>query len=1018
MDAPPHIAHDPEAASDSPHSSPEFGVFLQALGTSALCTVISQRPSRAPTQVTVDQAQSSTLSTNPLDTSTARLSPPYLTLTLPTSLHTHLLASPPRMPRRPPRSLPRTRARTHARRLHFPAARCASPAHLNHHHLTTLTSQPEPLSRIIMPWPFRKRRRATVSEPAEPAAQVNTPVGLRTEPASLNTSRPTVGRRLSKRRHGPKRMPSKRQQAWEQSDNNYRPATPPPVFRTNIGSVENITALPGSRDLRTSPHLRPAQHNNADIPYQFHDQSMSLTSLPSARDRGKLQKTMSRKKRDTLDTLPRRKSSRKRKDEHVREEEIRAMSAQAPTKRSPAHSPSLLRRDSATERRGYQVRRLDVIVPRPVIRLSLNSQYASGGLGQSMWNTSRPDTSSNHKRRFSPTREVLREKRTIDNLADELDAGGLRELLERDTRRREKKRKEKEDKVRRKLEKEAEKQRRREQSGQEPETPTRTRSRRTEPKKQELGFSGTEPAVPPLPKERQLPQLQTKSEAYKPPQFTAEEPVSGAFNTGTYLNYPPEGHLPAVPWISRSDGLSIEVATPSDVQSFEPEISTAREVRLSQANISPPASPVGHARGPSNISEVADLQPNLIPEDTTPAPVLSPSQTRDSGRSSARRNSDTSGKRMGRWASIFRRNGRRKSGDRGRAPPEEPPFSNTSRESVSRHSLPSHLQQGVPTRKASGTPVRTQSRFREDLPELPLSPPDSRVNSPEVPRTDALAVPASGSDPSRASPDAETSNRSSLDSSAKPRTDSPVTPGGRASNIMAHSLASVDSEASWLSGRPSKRMSQQTRPRNSVGSGVGAGSSNVGKRNEEFSASYEELGIPEDQYFQRLTTRTSPSRAIAGLDAGQVTDHTVPAVTPGEESDNESNDGQITQRPSEEKAVVHGAVARQPTVVHRQPYMKSREGLLKEYNAGSGEEATVEDSATSPTSPTSPTSQDSDLPNVELQRATSVKIGKEHTRSVSAGSAKLLDIPARKGSTKSSSENLPPAIDSPVQPTH
>jgi hypothetical protein len=205
---------------------------------------------------------------------------------------------------------------------------------------------------------------------------------------------------------------------------------------------------------------------------------------------------------------------------------------------------------------------------------------------------------------------------------------------------------------------------------------------------------------------------------------------------------------------------------------------------------------------------------------------------------------------------------------------------------------------------------------------------------------------------------------------------------------MSQSLASVDSEGSWLSGKPMKRVSNKSHLRSSVGS------ANALKPSGDFNASYEELGIPDDEYFKRLTpqpdeqqrhsdllTKKPSSTAMAALDTANVDEET-----------------RTVQAKSSDEELVKGGVGRQPTIVHRQARVKSTEGLLSYYTADSsaamGEQASVEN-IDGPADQESPTSE---VEPAQIQRAKSVDLGKHHSRQLSAGSAKLLDIPARKAS--------------------
>lgn len=186
-----------------------------------------------------------------------------------------------------------------------------------------------------------------------------------------------------------------------------------------------------------------------------------------------------------------------------------------------------------------------------------------------------------------------------------------------------------------------------------------------------------------------------------------------------------------------------------------------------------------------------------------------------------------------------------------------------------------------------------------------------------------------------------------------------------------------------------KRVSNRSHLRSSVGS------ANALKPNADFTASYEELGIPDDEYFKRLTpqpdeqhrhsdllTRKASSTAIAALETSNVNNEEVSAV----------------QATSSDEELVKGGVGRQPTIVHRQARVKSTEGLLSYYTAdssvGAEERASVEH-VDAPAEQESPTSE---VEPAQIQRAKSVDLGKHHSRQLSAGSAKLLDIPARKAS--------------------
>ena len=278
--------------------------------------------------------------------------------------------------------------------------------------------------------------------------------------------------------------------------------------------------------------------------------------------------------------------------------------------------------------------------------------------------------------------------------------------------------------------------------------------------------------------------------------------------------------------------------------------------------ISPPSSPIDPPQEGTLIAPIP-IQQSKISSDIS---------ERDEPE---RRASDQNSGHMSSWTTFFKRGGRRKRGsfDPGRASPE---FSNTSRESFSKRNPPPIVPPRSYRRTESGTPQRTMSRFREDLPELPLSPPDSRVQSPE-----AAAAPSSvlTNNPSRkasqslsgtlddkslmTSSSIPALDRSRPDTSQEKRSmdfDSASGPGYPVVTV-AQSLASVDSEGSWLSGKPVKRISAQSyhAQRASQSSLQPRGSPAIGEA--------EDHEVTSDEYFKRLTPAPDerPESSITAL---------------------------------------------------------------------------------------------------------------------------------------------------------
>ncbi|CAA9965056.1 hypothetical protein PTMSG1_08415 [Pyrenophora teres f. maculata] len=821
-------------------------------------------------------------------------------------------------------------------------------------------------------WLFgRRRKKAANKNDGGPAAVTD-----RTRPVAdqtHTTQNTTAPRRTTSHRQRRQRESLR----YRASRSDAEKALPRPAFTNDAwpqSSVEDITALPRLHRLQYSPHLRPIAQEHAAIPYNF--QSRSHASLPpSAKDRGKLQRPQSMRRDPTTDSsLVRRKSSKRRKEhDHVREEEIRTMTLPMPQKRPAANSGGMLRRDSkkvkgalnhrferptsnvslpladsihssmsgSSENREFRVSALDMFSPRPTIRVSVGSNYHAG-------DRMSPNTyseKSTMRRRPISSEDERASKRTsrIDDLADDLDAGALRDILERDKRRREKKAKADQERLRRRLERRAEMQNAAEARGT-PGTPS----------KEGTGTVG----------------LGIGKDA----SMSMEDVRPSTPQRSQRLD------LPVTPRTNDNNQLPTPLDSPVD----EPVVSDARAIRYSRGSVSAQV----HTREPSNASILPELISKKVAHDTpvesieqahdaTRSGSLHPVETADTfatskhGSSTRRRSSE--GRRMGVFASLFRR------GKRDQAPaPSEHSFSNTSRESMSRQPLPAHLVGGnVPASKPiqiqrpSSVPRRTMSKFREDLPEFPLSPPDSRVQSPEAQSRSAIAARRRREQPSDLR----------LGSLSGDRSDSPVSPGAPV-NAMSRSLASVDSEASWLSGRPPKR----SQMRSSLTSSV--------QRNDDFNASYEELGMADDEYFNKLTARPDQrGRSPYGSDdRGRKASSTLMRLDTAAESD-EERERAAAPTPSNGEQYVQSSVGRQPTIIHRRPRIKSTEGLLSMFTDELDRSSKIADiESESPTSPTS----DTDLGM--LQRAKSVDLGKGHVRHLSAGSARLLDIQKRTSS--------------------
>ena len=679
--------------------------------------------------------------------------------------------------------------------------------------------------------------------------------------------------------------------------------------------------------------------------------------------------------------VARRKSSKRKKEDREREAEIRAMAEFMPTRPSAAEGSSgrLIKRQSGKMRRAadsphrksddislpeagsihssltgseqpasYKLSAFDMLAPRPTIKYADYPRYAPP------INIMGVERSGSKKRRISERISVpegtLKPNKRINELADDLDASELRELMERDQKRRDKKQVAERIRAERRIARRQEKQRQEETLAAREGTPPPANLERGVLGREIIGLGiGTSAVVTSQPQRMSTSSERQKRVSNPPQRASQESSVHGAF----------------------------EIATPDSDRS-DPILETAKVARMSRASMSPPASPKGHAREASNISEMIDLaqletakaaskQENRRPSE----PVSIPSALVETD---SRRSSNTQPRSS--WTSFFRRKSKQAQG------PIEPSFSNTSRDSMLSNQQ-GHMVGYAPMRSTSNVPKRTMSKFREDLPELPISPPDSRVQSPEampMPPIDTTIVESktrnrSSTDDSRLRHDTPTSgfrsmealrNRNETPTSA--RTDAPSPEGA----IISQSLASIDSEGSWLSGKQTKRGSGQA-PHMSRDSAHA-----LQKRFHQYSDSSEELGIAEDEYFSRLSPEPESGRGR------RISGNPVPS------SDEEDN-GMASPTPSEQARTKWGAVARTPTVIHRGTRVKSREGLLNDFQNDSSEDVTPAPSVGRRQSD----SFDKEYDGQGVQRARSVDLVRGHVRQISAGSARLLDTKSK-----------------------
>lgn len=847
-------------------------------------------------------------------------------------------------------------------------------------------------------WPFGRKKRKT-NKKGDPEMSVSKEMATDkpgTDPGRSTTTavNPLIGARKPSRRTTSQRRTRSKPRVLTKSQtsptNDLRhdlektPSVPPipmgsqPTANASAHSGAGCEAVLASQPAPSRLPLTEIPSNREDVPSYYFQNPMSQSSIRPEKFNAEDGVPTLRTRRSERDSnLPRRKSSKRKAEDNAREREIRALSSPIPIpKRPQPNSGGLLARESkripgglnrnferptseislpladslhssrsgGPDAHAFKISAFDALSPRPTIKYTENPRWATGGssLGPSR-------TSTRKEKRPAVPEEDYNSRQRINDLADELDAGDLRELMERDRRRRETKRRTDQEKLHRRLQRRSEKQRA--EAIRDPVSPGEDLKSEDDALAIEFGESSRSPP--------DTQNMELGRDAAKSPESWLED---GSGDNSGHEN----------PFNDPMGETRLEPPTPDEKD--EPVIETAKAIRLSTASISPPISPThGHARGHSNLSTLNDLASRSTPDVQE---GLKPE--------TARRGSDTSSRLAGSWTSFFRRSGtrgnNRNSTDRGRPTPSE--FSNTSRDSLARKAPPPPPVRNL--RPRSGTPVRTQSRFREDLPELPISPPRSTVQSPEIPgRSSPYIDHASKVGNLAGNPimeprlsDVHPAYRDEVVMRGQsPRGPSPENPSDA---ILSQSLASVDSEGSWLSGRPAKRSSQQMNPMRSSG---GSLSQHV----QETGSPEESRGGTEGTSFTRHTP--SPRKGFApGVLTSQFRSHGEP---PAEESEDE--EGPV---PQDEDVKMNEVVGRTPTIVRRSLRAKSREGLLSEYQS-------LDDSPGSSPAANSPEGLSSEFVDAQaagasIHRATSVDLGKiGHARHISAGSARLLNLPPR-----------------------
>ncbi|KAG5916250.1 hypothetical protein E4U42_007739 [Claviceps africana] len=615
--------------------------------------------------------------------------------------------------------------------------------------------------------------------------------------------------------------------------------------------------------------------------------------------------------------LTRRKSSKRRREDHDREAEIKAMSAFMPVpsameshgrsrskqstkrakmeglehqRRHPSQTslvyPNSIRSAMSADSDffAYKLSAFDSLAPRPTLKYSsstrrVSSRSTASGMVEQM-------------RRPLGDREPIQEdpldsRKRIDDLADDLDARDLRELMERDNRRRERKRLQDQERLEKKLARRAERNRREEAEARKSGSPPPENLERGVMGREMVGLGIEPPSTVVTSSKRREPDTIPRAPEgmddvrRTPPLEIFHRPESSPTNDDTA----PSETKP------RSRLLSAGRTEVGETVSALPEGSSRLAGFL-------------HSKKSYSKSTLGSDKDRLMDED------------------SGRKNSVCSTKASNRlsFTSFL------KWGSKGKRCSGPSSFSNTSREEMPASATPQNAAQAealaklqgddtpnhayYPANKsASAVPKRTKSRFREDLPDFPLSPPDSRVQSPEAdPSLPVVAEQTLLTPPPLTPPLGHDASRSAEQLKADVHNQT----------HLSMSLASIDSEGSWLSGRVGS--SKAPKKQSSL--------ARISRRDMTYpsdsptnSTVGEELVMADDEYLSYLAS---------GRNSGATTGTRL--FVEGRSS-SDGNESMVDDSPR------WGRVGARPQVIechhHDREAMRSRQGLL---NIDSGDE--------------------------------------------------------------------------------
>ncbi|CAK43620.1 hypothetical protein CBS63078_32 [Aspergillus niger] len=581
----------------------------------------------------------------------------------------------------------------------------------------------------------------------------------------------------------------------------------------------------------------------------------------------------------------------------------------AQSRRSDRHcsDTSLSMRDSAAsslsdifESYTFKVNTFAAWTPRPVIRY-VEAPRVSTAKSQ---RPSEPSIRKDKTPAYATHNEHSRSKKRVDKLADDLDAGALRELLERDRRRRERKQLEDQARLHRKLQRAAEQQRQAEAEAEADAVPQEPSSEAEDTSLAPRGRPGAESRA-----------VSDRSKEYAP-RTNETNAFLGGNSSGSWLR----GASKDTDRRGRESVDSVHVIGNIDDSSIrEPKLVMRRSFAPSQ-DMGMSGSSLSHSPSRRELYSPTSSQLYGIGREST----SDISRTIDSDR----RLSDHGSGRVNTLTSIFRRGSSRlKRSYRERFHERSPEHSNPSHESFFKVQTqssgpPPSFVTAPRTFLGSGTIKRSQSKFTEHFGDEPLSPPDSRLQSPDIPevldefeREDEMSdinmgtqypIPSSGSEPQDI-----------------PRNPHHSWTGdsweGDPDNLpLSQSLASIDSEGSWMSGQFLRRISQK-KASNPLRTSLSS-SRNIMEEGHEGSSNGDD--VPVSEPLVRFGTNQDE-----GLKSGP----DVAGASPDKDSPMDSV-------PEQAEETWHDQIARRPVLVTPAIRPKSNEGLLKNVQSFCAEE--------------------------------------------------------------------------------